>query len=238
MTVLLVAIVIAGLLSIAYGIVTTRTLLSADAGSARMQEISAAVREGASAYLRRQYATIAAVGVVIFILAFWLLGVYAALGFLIGAVLSGAAGFIGMLVSVRANVRTAEAGRKGIAAALDLAFKGGAVTGLLVVGLGLFAVSGYTMWLSACGRSRWRVLGLAVFASLVMFLVNLVGQMWEPLAQLRPCTIFYYYQPQEIILGQAWLAVLPALAVLYGVGATGYAMAWWVFARRDLPAPL
>ena len=109
---------------------------------------------------------------------------------------------------------------------------------LWAVGGLLFAVSGYTMWMSACGRSRWRVLGLAVFTTLVQFLVNLVGQMWDVLERLRPCTIFYYYQPQEIILGKSWLAVSPALVVLYGVGAVGYALAWWVFTRRDLPAPL
>src|ERR1044072_5466105 len=109
MTTILWAIVVAGLLSIVYGIVTTRGLLAAAAGSARVQEISAAVRERASAYLRRQYTTIAIVGVVVFILAFWLLGVYAAIGFLIGAVLSGAAGLIGMNPSVRAHVRGAPA---------------------------------------------------------------------------------------------------------------------------------
>jgi ABC-2 type transport system permease protein len=109
---------------------------------------------------------------------------------------------------------------------------------LWAVGGLLFAISGCTMALSACGRFRWRVLGLAVFLTLVQFLVNVLGQMWDVLEPLRPWTIFYYYQPQEMILGKPWAAVLPALAVLYGVGAAGYAIALAVFTRRDLPAPL
>ena len=143
MTTALWLIVLAGALSIVYGIVTTRSLMAADAGSARMQEISAAVREGAKAYLNRQYTTIGIVGVVIFVIAFFLLGKWSAIGFAIGAILSGLAGFIGMNVSVRANVRVAQAATKSLAGGLDLAFKAGAVTGLLVAGLGLLGVTLY-----------------------------------------------------------------------------------------------
>jgi K(+)-stimulated pyrophosphate-energized sodium pump len=143
MTTALWLIVLAGALSIVYGIVTTRSLMAADAGTPRMQEISAAVREGATAYLTRQYTTIGLVGVVIFVLAWLLLGMWSAIGFAIGAVLSGLAGFIGMHVSVRANVRVAQAATKSLAGGLDLAFKAGAVTGLLVAGLGLLGVTLY-----------------------------------------------------------------------------------------------
>jgi ABC-2 type transport system permease protein len=121
---------------------------------------------------------------------------------------------------------------------------------LPAVGGLIFAISGYTMWLSALGRFRWRVLGLAVLITLVMFLVNTIGQMWDVMAPLRPLTIFYYYQPQTMILGGSWcvtlsewnggkpLVQLPALLVLYGVGAIGYLMALRTLNRRDIPAPL
>jgi K(+)-stimulated pyrophosphate-energized sodium pump len=117
----LAIIIICGLLSIAYGVWATLSVLSADAGSPKMQEISAAVREGAQAYLKRQYTTIGAVGVVIFVIVGLLLGWLVAVGFAIGAVLSGSAGFIGMNISVRANVRTAEAARTGLNEALQVA---------------------------------------------------------------------------------------------------------------------
>ncbi len=138
-----IAIVICGLVAVAYGFVTTRQVLAADAGTARMQEISAAVQEGARAYLNRQYTTIGIVGIVILILLGVFLGISVAIGFAIGAILSGLAGYVGMNISVRANVRTAQASRNGLAAGLDVAFKSGAITGMLVVGLGLLGVSIY-----------------------------------------------------------------------------------------------
>ena len=174
-------IVAAGLLSLVYGALTIRQLLAADPGNARMQEIAGAIQEGAQAYLSRQYTTIAIVGGVIFLIVLFLLGLPVAIGFLIGAVLSGAAGFIGMIVSVRANVRTTQAASVSLADGLSIAFKSGAVTGMLVAGLALLSVTVYFAVLMLLGFDQTdrtivdALVALGFGASLISIFARLGG---------------------------------------------------------------
>jgi K(+)-stimulated pyrophosphate-energized sodium pump len=166
-------------LALVYGLVTSREIMAASPGNARMQEIAAAIQEGAQAYLNRQYRTIAIVGAVIFVILGLVLGLWVAAGFLIGAVLSGSAGYVGMHVSVRANVRTAEGARKGLAHALSIAFKAGAVTGFLVAGLALLSVAIYYGILVTAGQTGRALVdplvALGFGASLISIFARLGG---------------------------------------------------------------
>jgi K(+)-stimulated pyrophosphate-energized sodium pump len=175
--------------AVVYGILTTRALLALSPGNDRMQSISLAVQQGARAYLNRQYATIAVVGVVVFVALIFIQNIAVASGFAIGGILSGAAGYIGMNVSVRANARVAEAARGGVSPALSVAFRGGAITGLLVVGLALLGVSGYYGLLTAVFNESQKtavdaLIGLGFGGSLISIFARLGGGIFTKAADV------------------------------------------------------
>ena len=175
--------------AVVYGLTTARSLLALSPGNERMQSISRAVQEGASAYLNRQYTTIAVVGVVVFVALIFIQNIAVAGGFFVGAVLSGATGYIGMNVSVRANTRVAEAARGGVSPALQVAFRGGAITGLLVVGLALFGVAGYYGLLTAVFNDSQRtavdaLIGLGFGGSLISVFARLGGGIFTKAADV------------------------------------------------------